>query len=267
MSTSYTPAIGLSKPASGDRTWDVPILASLDTLDALAPLGGLSVGLAENPSASLNVKVSAGSYRKADGTVGTYAGTSSQATTTATTNYVFLTDAGVLTVNTTGFPATSHVRLATVVAGATTITSITDARISLASLGVTVYLALSGGTFADAGGVVTVGTGTTNGTKIGGSAADKIGYWGAGPVVQPSGASQAALGASTAATLTDSTTGTAGATIGDVGASFSQATLNSIHASLTSQINKLNADLAATRTLLTAIRSGLVTPGSIKGSA
>lgn len=267
MSTSYTPNAGLSKPAANDRGWDAPILATIDALDALAPLGGLCVGFAETPSASLNVKVSAGSYRKADGTVGTYAGTSSQAMTTATTNYVYLTDSGTLTVNTTGFPASSHVRLATVAAGATTITSITDARISNASLGVTVYLALSGGTFADSGGVVTVETGTTNGVKFGGGVTSKIGAYGATPVVQPSGASQAALGAATAATLTDSTTGTAGATIGDVGASFSQSTLNNIHASLTSQINKLIADQSATRTLLGAVRSALVSLGWIKGSA
>jgi hypothetical protein len=60
-----------------------------------------------------------------------YAGTASQAVTASNTNYVYLTAAGVLTVNTTGFPdpaVTPHLRLATVVCGGSSITSITDSR-------------------------------------------------------------------------------------------------------------------------------------------
>ena len=59
---------------------------------------------------------------KQDGTVGTYAGISSTAMTASATNYLYLdlTSAGALTVNTTGFPTTAHVRLATVVAGGST---------------------------------------------------------------------------------------------------------------------------------------------------
>ena len=73
-------------------------------------------------------------YRKADGTIVTYAGTTSQSITTGTTKYLYLTDAGSLTVG-TAWPTggTNHVRLAVVVAGATTITSVTDARLCFIS--------------------------------------------------------------------------------------------------------------------------------------
>jgi hypothetical protein len=67
----------------------------------------------------LTFGVRAGSIAVGD-TVTTYAGASGQALTDDATNYIYLTGAGVLTVNTTGFPAPSaaaHVRLATVATG------------------------------------------------------------------------------------------------------------------------------------------------------
>lgn len=128
MSTTYTAKTQLRKPAQSDRSWHTPLNENADLLDALAPVGGLAVALAEVPSASLNVKVAAGRFKATDGTEVSYAGTASQAVTTATTNYVYLTNAGTLTVNTTGFPATAHVPLAVVAAGATTIASVTDRR-------------------------------------------------------------------------------------------------------------------------------------------
>ena len=87
--------------------------------------------------------------------------------------------------------------------------------------------------------------GTTNGTKIGTSASQRLGLWGATPVVQPSSANQAAL--------TDSTTGTASGTVTDVGSSFSQATLNN--------------NLASILRLLNQLRNDLTTIGAIKGSS
>ena len=79
--------------------------------------------------------------------------------------------------------------------------------------------------------------GTTTGTQLGTSAAQKLGLWGVTPVVQPSSANEAAL--------TDSTTGTASGTVGDVGSSFNQATLNNIHASILRLLNQLRNDLTA----------------------
>ena len=80
------------------------------------------------------MRVASGTYTKAAGTIGTYAGTGSFALTASTTSYLWLTDAGVLTAG-ASFPisGTNHVRLAVVVAGSSSLTSITDARICFAS--------------------------------------------------------------------------------------------------------------------------------------
>src|ERR1700722_12794778 len=127
--TTYTPNAKLAQPALGDTGWSTPLNANCATLDGLTPIGGLCVPLTEIPSASLNVKVAAGGYVQQDGTVGTYAGTSSQAITASTTKvlYLDLTASGALTVG-SSYPSTAHVRLATVVAGSSTITSVTDNR-------------------------------------------------------------------------------------------------------------------------------------------
>jgi len=135
MSTTYTTNLKLGKPAAGDQNWGtVTLNGCLDTLEAIYTLSAGAVSLAEVPSASLNVRVAPATYMKSDGTIGTYAGTASQSITASTTKYLYLTDAGTLTVD-TAWPTggTNHVRLAVVVAGATTITSVTDARITLVS--------------------------------------------------------------------------------------------------------------------------------------
>lgn len=247
MATSYTANAKLQKPATADRYWDVPVNANADQLDATAAIGGLAVTTAEVPSATLNVAVAAGSYVKADGTVGTYAGVASQAVTASVTNYLFLTDAGALTVG-TAWPTTNHVRLAVVVAGTTTVTSLADARLPFGSAGKTAFVALAGATFDDSGGVVVLATGATNGVKLGSAATDKLGLWGATPVVQPSGAAQAAL--------TDSTGGTAGVTLAAVGATNSGDVSGAI-----------NNNFASLANLVGAIRAALVNAGAMKGSA
>ena len=268
MSSTFTTYVGMEIPGTNDTGWDVPIRATINTLDGLSAVGSLAVALTEHPSASLNVKVAAGSFRKSDGTIVAYAGTSSQAMTASQTNYLYLTDAGALTVNTTGFPAsTFHVRLATVVAGTSTITSITDSRLPWPSSGAngnTIYLALAGGTLTDG---ANVAVGSTTGTQIGTASTQKLGFYGATPVVRPASANQAAIGALNTVTLTDSTTGTATTTIGDVGAAFSQTTLNNIHASLLAQINHAVTDFASFKTLVNQMRADLVALGLEKGSA
>ena len=263
MASSYTTRTALAKPATNDTGWGTTLNTNLDALDALEPLGALAVRLAEVPSASLNVKVAAGVFRKSDGTLVTYAGTASQAIPTATTKYLYLTDAGTLTVG-TAWPATAHVRLAVVVAGATTITSITDARVSNSGAGVnlnTVYLALAGGTLDDG---ANVATGGTTGTKIGTATTQKLGFWNVTPVVQPASANQAAAGALTTVTLTDSTGGTATTTLG---AGITDTVAKDAIASLAAQVNHAVTDLGALRTLLNQLRSDLVAVGLVKGSA
>jgi hypothetical protein len=181
MANTYTPNIQLAMPAPGDRTWNVAVNGNGHALDALAPVGGLAVVTTEVPSATLNVHVAAGNYLRQDGTVATYAGSVSQAMTASATNYLYLdlTNSGALVANTSGFPTTAHVRLATVVAGATTITSITDARVAF-------HVA---GSFVDGANLT---FGTVTGTQIGTAATQKLAFFGKNPVVQPT------MGAATA---------------------------------------------------------------------
>ena len=87
---------------------------------------------------------------------------------------------------------------------------------------------------------------TTAGDTIASAATKKVGFYGTTPVVQPSGAAQAAVTAT-------STDGTAGAAA-DLAALKAEAEL-------------IGDDVRATITLVNAIRSALVLQGLIKGSA
>jgi hypothetical protein len=181
MSNTYTNNVQLAMPASGDRTWNVALNANCATLDALACIGSLAVTTTEVPSASLNVKVVAGSYLKQDGTIGMFAGVSSRAMTGSATNYLYLdlTNSGTLTVSTAGFPSTAHVRLAIVIAGAGVISSIADNRVAFSVIG----------SFADG---INLTLGTSTGTQIGTAPNQKLAFFGKTPIVQPT------LGAATA---------------------------------------------------------------------
>jgi hypothetical protein len=182
MSTTYTPNAQLGQPALGDTGWSTPLNANCTQLDGLAAVGGLCVTLTEVPSASLNIKVAAGNYVQQDGTIGTYAGTSSQAITLSSTKvlYLDLTASGALTVA-ASYPTTAHVRLSTVVAGASTITSITDNRQCFPTVG----------TVLDG---VNWTFGSTTGTKIGTATTQKIGFFNKTPIVQPTMGSATAGG-------------------------------------------------------------------------
>lgn len=136
MSTTYSTNLKLAESAVGDTGWGPLVNGNWNTLDALAPVGGLAVTTNEVPSASLNVAVAAGSYVKQDGTVGTYAGATGQAITASATKvlYLDLTNSGALTIG-SSYPATPHIRLATVVAGSSIISSITDNRMTVQHAG------------------------------------------------------------------------------------------------------------------------------------
>jgi hypothetical protein len=183
MANTYTPNVQLAMPAPGDRIWNVPVNGNAQVLDALAPVGALAVVTTEVPSSTLNVHVATGSYLRQDGTIGTYAGSASQTMTASTTNYLYLdlTRSGMCVVNTSSFPATAHVRIATVVAGPSSITSIADARVAFNVVG----------SFADG---VNLTFGTATGTQIGTAANQKLGFFGKTPIAQPT------LGAATAGT-------------------------------------------------------------------
>lgn len=134
MATTYTPNLRLQKPAFGDTSWDGPLLANINRLDGLAPVANLAVSTTETPSASLNVRVSGGSFRPLNGIVATYAGVDPYAIAVSSTLNLWLTDAGVLASG-ASWPTTPHVPLATVTGGTTTITGIVDARVAAMSIG------------------------------------------------------------------------------------------------------------------------------------
>lgn len=169
MPDAYTPNLNLDMIAAEDTDYVERYASTLAYLDTLTALGSLAVASVDMPNDNLNIKVAAGSFRKADGTLVVYAGTASQAVTAATTNYVYLDDSATLHVNTTGFP-TNCVRLATVLAGPTNLLSIADARVPWTLVGVGTPT-IAGGTGAgssptatvagnDRAGVITVFTGS-----------------------------------------------------------------------------------------------------------
>lgn len=180
MSTTYTPNAQLGQPAAGDRNWNNPLNANCSQLDGLAPVGGLCVITAEVPSATLNVHVAAGAFVKQDGTIGTYAGDSSYAMTASATNVLYLdgTSSWALTAA-ASYPTTAHVRLASVAAGTSTITSITDNRQCFPVAG----------SVADG---IEWTIGSTNGLQIGTASTQKLGFLGATPAAQQTGGSDTA---------------------------------------------------------------------------
>lgn len=172
MSNSYTSNIGLAMPAVGDRTWNFALIGNCSTLDALAPVGNLAVTTTEMPSASLNVQVAPGSFVKQDGTIGTFGGAASQALVASATWVLYLdgTASWALLAG-SSYPSTPHIRLATVVAGSSTITSITDNR----------QCFMVCGTIADG---VNWTFGSLSGTQIATAPTQKLGFYGATPVAQ-----------------------------------------------------------------------------------
>ncbi len=87
---------------------------------------------------------------------------------------------------------------------------------------------------------------------VGGAASQKIGFWGAAPVVQPSGAAQAAV------TLGNTDGAIGGLTIG---ATYSQAELQALR----DKCEELADDVRALSTLVHALRTALVGAGIVKG--
>lgn len=183
MSNTYTRNTKLAMPAIGDTGWAVPVNANCALIDSLAPVGGLAATTTEVPSASLNVAVAAGTYIKQDGTIGTFAGATSQAIGASSTRvlYLDLTNGGALAVA-SAYPTTPHVRLATVVAGATAISSITDNRQCFEVVG----------SWADG---VNITLGSETGTQLGTAPTQKLGFFGKTPTTQPT------MGAATAGSI------------------------------------------------------------------
>lgn len=180
MSTTYSSNIKLAKPGLGDTGWSTPLNLNCDTLDALAPVGGLAVSTTEFPSASLNVRVASGNIVAQDGSVVSYGGTTSQAITSSVTRYLYLDGptSWALSVGTT-FPTTPHVRLASVSTGTTTVSGVVDARQAFNVAG-----SIKDGTVWSVG--------LTAGLQIASSASQKLGVFGNTPVAQSTGGSAVA---------------------------------------------------------------------------
>jgi hypothetical protein len=168
-------------PAVGDTGWAIPVNGNCATLDSLAAVGGLAVTATEVPSATLNVHVAAGAYTIQNGSVVKFAGVPTQAITASTSSYLYLdlTNGGSLAVSATGWPVTTHVRLALVIAGSTSIVSISDQRIAYGAVG----SILDGTNFS---------FGTTTGSQLGTASNQKLGFYGQVPTVRPT------MGAATA---------------------------------------------------------------------
>ncbi len=173
MSNTYTANTKLAMPAIGDTGWAVPVNGNCAVLDALSPIGGLAVTTTEVPSASFNVAVAAGTYIKQDGTIGAFAGAASHAIAASSTQvlYLDLTNSGALVVA-AAYPTTPHVRLATVVAGSGTISSVADNRQCFNVVG----------SWADG---VNITLGSTIGTQIGTAPGQRLGFFGKTPTTQP----------------------------------------------------------------------------------
>lgn len=177
MADSYSANLKLATPAAGDPNWNVELDANRQILDALNALGDLAVTTHEVPSASLAVDISAGLFVNASGVVTSYGGVSGVLVAASATTFFYLTASGTLAVSTTGFPAapTVYVPLARVVAGASSITSISDGRVPFSVVGIAPGGGGGGGMTGLSGDVVANGSGVVpalvqsfnNGTAFG----------------------------------------------------------------------------------------------------
>jgi hypothetical protein len=228
---SYTSNALLTKPATAQRNWDIAVNANADSLDGMSAIGQLLVTPAEVPSATLNIRVTTGSYGKGDGTVGSYGGIAAFALPASSSTVLWLSDSGVLNSG-AAFPTTAHVRLAQVVTGTSTVQTVVDQRLGPWTAGTGLGFVLkSGDSVTGALSVVSSSTGTAV------FAADPnarcIGFFGTTPATQ----------APVLAPLTNNSNGSASSTIVDVGATFSQATIDNNFATLVTALNNVIATL------------------------
>lgn len=231
MATTYTTNALLQKPATADRSWDVPVNANTDFLDGVAAIGTLIVTPTETPSATLNIRATAGNYVNADGIVGTFAGVASYTLPASATTYLWLTDAGVLSAS-AAFPTTAHVRLAHAVTGPTTVQAVVDERVGSKTCGTGLGFVLKAGD-SMTGALALVSASTGARVHVVDPNAPAVGFFGVTPAPQ----------APALAAVVDNTTGTASNTLNDVGPTYSQAQIDANFATLAARVNALTAAL------------------------
>ena len=225
MATTYTAKARFQKPGTSDRQWDVPINANVDALDAMTAVGSLAVTTTETPSATLQVQISAGTFIKVDGSVGSFGGSPAFVVPASATVYLWLDGSGAL-ISGSAFPASAHLRLAHVVSGAGSVAQVVDERVQCSTAGSGLGFVLKTGDTVS--GSFTVGTPTP--LVVADPVNRLIGFFGAVPATQ-----------APALTLLDASANGGGTSnsLADVGGSFSQATLNNNFASLAARVDAL----------------------------
>ena len=227
--TTFTTNALLQKPATADRYWDLPLNANADFLDGLAAIGRLIATPTEMPSTSLNVRMTSGTYLKGDGTIGVFPGVSTYALPASSTSALWLTNAGVLS-SSASFPSTSHVRIATVITGSSSIVSIGDERVGPQACGSGLGFVLKTGD-AMAGSFSVVTSANGNPVFVVNPDTSTLGFFGSTPATQ----------APVLPTVVDNSTGIATNTLLDVGPSYSQSAIDANFATLASKVNALIA--------------------------
>ncbi len=230
MATTYSANARLQKPGAADRLWEVPINANTDALDAMTAVGSLVVTTTETPSATLRVRVAAGTFVRADGTVGAFNGVPAFAVPANATVVLWLDGSGMLNSG-PAFPTSAHLRLAQVVVGASAVTQVIDARVNCMVAGSGLGFVLKAGDTIS--GPLTIAAATTGSATPALVVADPVkqllGFFGATPA-GPAPALTPLVGVA-GATVAD--------TLADVGASFAQQTLNNNFASLAAKVDSL----------------------------
>lgn len=231
MVNIHTSNLRIAKPGRNDRDWDVPINIALDTLDAQSAIGSLAVTTLDSPGQSLSIRVCPGSYVRSDGTIASIEGELSTTLPAAANVMVWLNDLGSIHFG-TGFPLSSHLRLAHVVTNANTITGITDKRIYSTVVGQQVsYMLKSGDTM---NGSFSVASPLTHQSILVVSATDQtIGFFGAPPNGQSPAMTPLQLDANAVG----------GDAITNLGGSYSQDAINANFTNVSTRINGLIAAL------------------------
>jgi len=123
MASTYTPNAGYEEPAHGDQNWDAPLRRNFDIADQLA---SVNVALQVQASGGLNVTVNPGQVQ-IGGNVFPFLGQTTIPMVANSTNFVLVSNIGVVTSNISGFPALS-VPLARVFTGPANVISVVDTR-------------------------------------------------------------------------------------------------------------------------------------------
>lgn len=120
---------GLPHLTIGGANWHEHRLRLHDWISRILQRTANALRVYKDDAGALKYGVRPGRFFNGNSVV-TYAGASDQSLTDDATNYVYLTAAGALTINTTGFPdpaVTPHVRLATVATGSASAAAVSGA--------------------------------------------------------------------------------------------------------------------------------------------